>query len=245
MLEIKTDRALRRRHGARRPAFAVDEGRVCGLIGPNGAGKTTLFNCVSRLYTPESGAIRFDGEDLLRAPAAPDRRRSASPAPSRTSALVPALTRARERAARRPPPRARRLRQRGAGAARRARRRSASCARRPTRCSSASSSHDVADRPAAGPALRDAQADRAGARAVPAAAPADARRAGQRPHPRARSTSSATLIVALRDEFDLTVLLVEHHMGMVMRVCEQRRRARLRPQDRRGRAARGAATTRR
>jgi branched-chain amino acid transport system ATP-binding protein len=47
------------------PTFAVGEGEVCALIGPNGAGKTTLFNCVSRLYTPQEGEIRFDGEDLL------------------------------------------------------------------------------------------------------------------------------------------------------------------------------------
>jgi branched-chain amino acid transport system ATP-binding protein len=47
------------------PTFAVEEGEVCALIGPNGAGKTTLFNCVSRLYTPQSGRILFDGEDLL------------------------------------------------------------------------------------------------------------------------------------------------------------------------------------
>ncbi len=47
------------------PSFAVEEGDICGLIGPNGAGKTTLFNCVSRLYTPTEGSITFDGEDLL------------------------------------------------------------------------------------------------------------------------------------------------------------------------------------
>jgi branched-chain amino acid transport system ATP-binding protein len=44
----------------------VEAGRVCGLIGPNGAGKTTLFNCVSRLYAPDSGSIEFEGHDLLR-----------------------------------------------------------------------------------------------------------------------------------------------------------------------------------
>jgi branched-chain amino acid transport system ATP-binding protein len=43
----------------------VESGSICGLIGPNGAGKTTLFNCVSRLYTPLSGRIVFDDEDLL------------------------------------------------------------------------------------------------------------------------------------------------------------------------------------
>jgi branched-chain amino acid transport system ATP-binding protein len=47
------------------PSFAVESGSICGLIGPNGAGKTTLFNCVSRLYRPASGAISFDGHDLL------------------------------------------------------------------------------------------------------------------------------------------------------------------------------------
>jgi branched-chain amino acid transport system ATP-binding protein len=47
------------------PTFEVAGGQICGLIGPNGAGKTTLFNCVSRLYTPERGEIRFDGEELL------------------------------------------------------------------------------------------------------------------------------------------------------------------------------------
>src|SRR5215212_4423918 len=51
------------------PSLTVETGSICGLIGPNGAGKTTLFNCVSRLYEPESGEIVFDGEDLLaRAP---------------------------------------------------------------------------------------------------------------------------------------------------------------------------------
>ena len=48
-------------------SFDVDERQVVGLIGPNGAGKTTLFNCVSRLYQPQSGQISFEGHDLLRA----------------------------------------------------------------------------------------------------------------------------------------------------------------------------------
>jgi branched-chain amino acid transport system ATP-binding protein len=47
------------------PSFDVERGQICGLIGPNGAGKTTLFNCVSRLYAPQDGRIRFDGHDLL------------------------------------------------------------------------------------------------------------------------------------------------------------------------------------
>jgi branched-chain amino acid transport system ATP-binding protein len=50
-------------------SFTVGAGQICGLIGPNGAGKTTLFNCVSRVYQPTSGHITFDGRDLLTVPA--------------------------------------------------------------------------------------------------------------------------------------------------------------------------------
>src|SRR5260370_19802350 len=46
-------------------SFDVDEGQIVGLIGPNGAGKTTLFNCLSRLYTPDRGEVRFEGRPLL------------------------------------------------------------------------------------------------------------------------------------------------------------------------------------
>jgi branched-chain amino acid transport system ATP-binding protein len=50
-------------------SFAIGSGQILGLIGPNGAGKTTLFNCVSRLYTPTSGDILFNGASLLGQPA--------------------------------------------------------------------------------------------------------------------------------------------------------------------------------
>ncbi len=43
----------------------VEAGSITGLIGPNGAGKTTAFNVVTRLYTPDEGAVDFDGESLL------------------------------------------------------------------------------------------------------------------------------------------------------------------------------------
>src|SRR3954464_10560368 len=46
-------------------SFALNDGEILGLIGPNGAGKTTLFNCISRLYTPNRGDIRFAGSSLL------------------------------------------------------------------------------------------------------------------------------------------------------------------------------------
>lgn len=50
-------------------SFDLEEGQILGLIGPNGAGKTTLFNCLSRLYTPVCGDIRFEGRSLLARPA--------------------------------------------------------------------------------------------------------------------------------------------------------------------------------
>lgn len=46
-------------------SMAVEPGSIVGLIGPNGAGKTSLFNCVSRLYEPQGGSIRFGSRDLL------------------------------------------------------------------------------------------------------------------------------------------------------------------------------------
>jgi branched-chain amino acid transport system ATP-binding protein len=45
-------------------SFAVQEGEIFGLIGPNGAGKTTLFNCISGLLTQTSGVIRYRDERI-------------------------------------------------------------------------------------------------------------------------------------------------------------------------------------
>ena len=49
-------------------SFDVPPGAIVGLIGPNGAGKTTLFNCLSRLYTFSEGDIRFEGRRLVDTP---------------------------------------------------------------------------------------------------------------------------------------------------------------------------------
>jgi branched-chain amino acid transport system ATP-binding protein len=49
-------------------SFEVEPGSIVGLIGPNGAGKTTLFNCLSRLYECDRGDIVFSGASLLGAP---------------------------------------------------------------------------------------------------------------------------------------------------------------------------------
>ena len=46
-------------------SFDADDGEVVGLIGPNGAGKTTAFNVITRLYRPEAGRVRFASANLL------------------------------------------------------------------------------------------------------------------------------------------------------------------------------------
>jgi branched-chain amino acid transport system ATP-binding protein len=49
-------------------SFDVDERQICGLIGPNGAGKTTTFNCISGIYRPNEGSVRFAGQDITGQP---------------------------------------------------------------------------------------------------------------------------------------------------------------------------------
>jgi branched-chain amino acid transport system ATP-binding protein len=47
-------------------SFAVAEGAIHAIVGPNGAGKTSLLNCISGVYRPQKGTIRFAGKDLTR-----------------------------------------------------------------------------------------------------------------------------------------------------------------------------------
>ncbi|MBI5131976.1 MAG: ABC transporter ATP-binding protein [Rhodopseudomonas palustris] len=49
-------------------SFDMKKGQILGLIGPNGAGKTTLFNCLSRLYQPSKGDILLEGDSILTRP---------------------------------------------------------------------------------------------------------------------------------------------------------------------------------
>ena len=47
-----------------RVSFTVRRGEILGLIGPNGSGKSTTFNCIAGLYAPSAGSVRLDGEEL-------------------------------------------------------------------------------------------------------------------------------------------------------------------------------------
>jgi branched-chain amino acid transport system ATP-binding protein len=49
-------------------SFDVGYGQICGLIGPNGSGKTTLFNCISGIYRYVEGDIQFEGKSLTNVP---------------------------------------------------------------------------------------------------------------------------------------------------------------------------------
>jgi branched-chain amino acid transport system ATP-binding protein len=200
------------------PSFDVPAGRICGLIGPNGAGKTTLFNCVSRLYTPASGRIEFDGDDLL------------AREPHEISALGIARTfqnlglfgsmTVRENvmlgaySRERPGYLSSAFRMRAAAAAERALGEQADDILGRLRL------EDVADHPASGlpyGTLKRVELARA-LFARPRLLMLDEPASGLN---HSEVEELAALIRSIRDDFDLAVLLVEHHMGMVMGLCEQ------------------------
>jgi branched-chain amino acid transport system ATP-binding protein len=59
---------LTKRFGALRAvndvSFDVNEGEILGLIGPNGSGKSTTFNCIAGLYAPNAGTITFENANI-------------------------------------------------------------------------------------------------------------------------------------------------------------------------------------
>ncbi len=65
LLELRgVDKIFGGLHAVRGVSFAVEKGSIFGLIGPNGAGKTTLFNVITGVYRPEHGEILLAGKDL-------------------------------------------------------------------------------------------------------------------------------------------------------------------------------------
>jgi branched-chain amino acid transport system ATP-binding protein len=197
-------------------SFSVEAGQICALIGPNGAGKTTLFNCVSRLYVPADGSITLDGTDLLAQPP----HRIARLGVARTFqnlALFPALTvlenvmvgahtngsvgvgRAMLRI----------------GVAREEKRLRSECRSILERLSLG----HLADRPAVGlpfgtlKRLEFARALAARPRLLLLDEPANGLTHGE-------VDELGETIREIRDQFDLAILLVEHHMTMVMAISD-------------------------
>jgi branched-chain amino acid transport system ATP-binding protein len=184
-------------------SFTVDAGQICALIGPNGAGKTTLFNCVSRLYEPRAGHITFDGRNLLSLPA----HRIARAGIARTFqnlALFPALTVLDNVLVGG-------YSRRASGAKRRA---------EAHEILQRLSLDDLAERHAVGlpyGTLKRIEIARALA-ARPRLLLLDEPAAGLT---HSEVDELALLIRSLRDDLELTVLLVEHHMAMVMSISDQ------------------------
>ena len=183
-------------------SFTIDEGQICALIGPNGAGKTTLFNCVSRLYETTAGRINFDGVNLLRLPA----YRVAERGVARTFqnlALFPALTVVENVM----------VGAHGQRGTTRAQRKHALAL-----LDRLDLGH-LATRYAAGlpyGTLKRIEIARALA-GKPKLLCLDEPAAGLT---HSEVDELAELVRELRSEFDLTVLLVEHHMAMVMAISE-------------------------
>src|SRR5207248_3856034 len=182
----------------------VEAGQIVGLIGPNGAGKTTLFNVVTRLYRPDGGELEFAGRSLLRTPPHRIVRRGIARTFQNVelfrtmsvldNVLVGAHTRAKP----------------FRGGATRA---------RAQEVLEYVGIADVAARPAAGlpfGTLKRVELARAlvsNPRLLLLDEPA-----GGLNH--AEVDELATFIRAMRDQLKLTILLVEHHMNLVMRVSD-------------------------
>ena len=175
----------------------VAEGEIAGLIGPNGAGKTTLFNLVTRLYKPDEGEIAFDGESLLRTPPHRVVRRGIARTFQNVE-LFPSMTVLEHVHVGRHARRGRSARELidYVGLSSRVHR------------SAAELSYGTRKR------VELARALAAGPRLLLLDEPA-----GGLNHEEVEELG--TLIRNLRREFDLTLLLVEHHMGLVMGVAER------------------------
>ncbi|HET6952495.1 MAG TPA: ABC transporter ATP-binding protein [Acidimicrobiales bacterium] len=197
-------------------SFTVEQGNICALIGPNGAGKTTLFNVLSRLYSANTGTVTFDGRDLLSVPA----HRIAGLGLARTFqnvALFPALT-VLENVLTGAQTLgkvgfARSMLRLGAAREERAVRR---------RCLDVLDRLDLAPlahRPVAGlpfgtlKRIEFARALASEPRLLMLDEPANGLTHGE-------VDELGATIRSIRDQFDLTILLVEHHMAMVMAISD-------------------------
>ena len=182
----------------------VEERRIVGLIGPNGAGKTTAFNVITRLYRPDDGDVVLDGKSLLRTPPHRIVRRGIARTfqnvevfPTMTvleNVLVGAHAISRFRPER-------------------------SVRRRALETLELVGIADVASRVAAGlpfGTLKRVELARALA-ASPRLLLLD-EPAGGLNHEEVLRLGS--FIEQLRDELKLTILVVEHHMGLVMRISD-------------------------
>ena len=199
-------------------SVAVGEREIVGVIGPNGAGKTTLFNMITGFYTPDTGRILYRGRDITKLPVH-ERAALGLGRTFQNVGLVKGAT-VRENLV------TAQYLQAGYGtiAGMFGSRRSLAGERRLRRKAEALAEVLGLDRPArhAGgrSAVRHAQAgrdrDRARHRPRPPAAGRTVVGHGTRGGP----ASSATRCSELRDMFNLSIAMIEHHVPLVVRVCD-------------------------
>ena len=179
-------------------SFEVPTGEIVGLIGPNGAGKTTAFNVITRLYRPDAGRVVLDGRNLLRTPAHRVVRRGIART-FQNVALWPSLTVIDN--------------VRVGSAAR-------SGGRTPLEVLEYVGLAGVAYRPAAGlpfgtlKRIELARALASGPRLLLLDEPA-----GGLNHEEVEELGR--FVQRLREDFELTILLVEHHMNLVMGISDR------------------------
>ena len=179
-------------------SFEVPTGEIVGLIGPNGAGKTTAFNVITRLYRPDAGRVVLDGRNLLRTPPHRVVRRGIART-FQNVALWPSLTV---------------IDNVRVGAAAR------SGGRTPLEVLEYVGLAGVAYRPAAGlpfgtlKRIELARALASGPRLLLLDEPA-----GGLNHEEVEELGR--FVQRLREDFELTILLVEHHMNLVMGISDR------------------------
>jgi branched-chain amino acid transport system ATP-binding protein len=176
----------------------VAHGEIVGVIGPNGAGKTTVFNVISRLYAPESGDVLLDGESLLATPAHSVVRRGVARTFQNVELFATMSVRDNVLVG---------------GHARRG-------ARSAEELLDYLGLGALADRPAGTlphgtqKRVETARALASGPRLLLLDEPA-----GGISHEEVEEL--AAVVRQVRDDFELAILLVEHHMGLVTSVCER------------------------
>jgi branched-chain amino acid transport system ATP-binding protein len=181
-------------------SFDVEEGEIVGLIGPNGAGKTTAFNVITRLYRPDEGRVLFSGEDLGRTPTHGIVRRGIART-FQNLELFHGLTVLENVAV-------------GAHAAGR------SAERRARDALSYVGLTELEHRPVAGlPYATQKRVETARALAARPRLLMLDEPAGGLNHEEVEAL--AAWVRRVRDDYELTILLVEHHMGLVMGVSDR------------------------
>ena len=213
---------LSRRFGGlaalRNLTFSVAEGEIFGLIGPNGAGKTTAFNVISGSMPPSEGRVRFAGHDIAGGP--PSRVVAVGLARTfQSTSTYPTVSVAENIY------RGMLSRMAGSAAARLVGRRDATLALQQVdqeidRILHMTELHTWRDTPAG--ALAYGLQKKLGIAVALAARPRmlllDEPAAGLN-HEECRELGN--LLRRLRDEHGLTLLLVEHHMALVMELCQR------------------------